>query len=75
MFRSSFEEVIRPPFDRIDGILELSSSAELLLIKKRRPCKRRDCEGHRKSVLDIISGVVVSSGEINLEPYITLINS
>jgi hypothetical protein len=62
----SFEEEICSPANRGMHIFQLSSSFQLRLVGNCCPCKRCDGKGHRQSILDIVTRIIVASCQINL---------
>ena len=48
-------------------MLHLLGRLQLGLERQRRPRQRRHREGQREPVLDVVAGVVVSTGEIHLQ--------
>lgn len=61
------DEVISPPFDGLQRVLQLAGRGDLLAVLDHAPRQHRDGESHREAKLHMIARVVVASHEIDLQ--------
>lgn len=66
----SLEEVVGPPFHGGQRVLQLALGLKLGAKFDDGPRQAGYGEGVREAELDVVAGVVISSGEINLDIYI-----
>jgi hypothetical protein len=64
--RGALEQVVGAPPEGLVHVVHLLGLLQLGLECQRRPRERRHGEGEREPVLDVVAGVVVSTGEIHL---------
>ena len=65
--RGALEQVVGAPPEGLVHVVHLLGRLQLGLERQRRPRERRHREGEREPVLDVVAGVVVSTGEIHLQ--------
>lgn len=68
--RRYFQQIIRPPFNSLNGTLELRSHAPSEINDAPRQQRRRKC--HRKTELYVVAGVIIASGQVQLKMQVKI---